>query len=133
MRCEFPLPLMHHFFQPRPCCRKPVARPARARPWQCSTRPVSSLSDGKFLPVRFSFFDAVGSCGDAADLDFLFSDCAVFTVTAWDGFAVAVAAGGAGGGGYSGGGYSDSASSSSYGGGAAPASRVDEMADDIPF
>lgn len=36
-------------------------------------------------------------------------------------------------GGYSGGGYSDSASSSSYGGGAAPASRVDEMADDIPF
>lgn len=34
---------------------------------------------------------------------------------------------------YSGGGYSDSASSSSYSGGAAPASRVDEMADDIPF
>ncbi len=36
-------------------------------------------------------------------------------------------------GGYSGGGYADSAPSSSYGGGAAPASRVDEMADDIPF
>lgn len=36
-------------------------------------------------------------------------------------------------GGYSGGGYADSSPSSSYGGGAAPASRVDEMADDIPF
>jgi single-strand DNA-binding protein len=40
--------------------------------------------------------------------------------------------------GASSGGYSDSASSGgysspSYGGGAAPASRVDEMADDIPF
>lgn len=33
----------------------------------------------------------------------------------------------------SGGGYSDSSSSSSFGGGAAPASRVDDMADDIPF
>lgn len=36
-------------------------------------------------------------------------------------------------GGSMGSGYADSAPSSSYGGGAAPASRVDEMADDIPF
>jgi hypothetical protein len=55
---------------------------------------VWSLSGGKFLPTRFSFFDAVGSRGYAADFDFLFGNCAVFPVMARDGFAVAVAAGG---------------------------------------